>query len=148
MLYTGDFVLRYYVRFLQIRSHINWAVTIAYCNQHCNRVIITDPGNPLTQRVIQSVLTHFDTLNYQKALYYGHLGTNQKYPDYQGVLIFQVILYDKVPFGTSSKCVEYAGVLIVHNNRFHCTIIVQLKYLVQWSGTSVRYLKPAVYLRI
>ena len=23
MLYNGDFVLRYYVRFLQIRSHIN-----------------------------------------------------------------------------------------------------------------------------
>ena len=43
-------------------------------------------------------------------VYYGHLGTNQKYPDYQGVLIFQVNLHDKAQFGT--KCVDYAGVLI------------------------------------
>ena len=35
-------------------------------------------------------------------VYYGHLGTNKKCPDYQGVLIFQVILYDKVQFGTST----------------------------------------------
>ena len=38
--------------------------------------------------------------------------TNQECSDYQGVLIFQVILYDKVPFMTSIKCVDYAGVLI------------------------------------
>ena len=44
------------------------------------------------------------------------LGT-AKCPDYQGVLIFQVISYDKVSFGTSTKCVDYAG---VHINRFHC----------------------------
>ena len=31
---------------------------------------------------------------------------------YQGVLIFQVSLYDKVPFGTRTTCVEYAGVPI------------------------------------
>ena len=42
-------------------------------------------------------------------VYYGHLGTSKKFPDYQGVLIFQVILYDKVP---STKCLDYAGVLI------------------------------------
>ena len=47
-------------------------------------------------------------------VYYGHLGTNQKCPDYQGVLIFQVSLYDKAtPFGTITKCVDYVGVLIV-----------------------------------
>ena len=40
--------------------------------------------------------------------YYGHLGTDKKCPDYQGVSI----LYDKVQFGTSTKCVDYAGVLI------------------------------------
>ena len=40
---------------------------------------------------------------------YGYLGTNQKY---QGVLIFQVSLYDKAPFGTTTKSVDYAGVLI------------------------------------
>ena len=33
-------------------------------------------------------------------VYYGHLGTKQKCPDYQGVLIFQVSSYDKALFGT------------------------------------------------
>ena len=45
-------------------------------------------------------------------VYYGHLGTNQKCPDYPDVLVFQVSLYDKAPFGTIAKCVDYAGVLI------------------------------------
>ena len=27
---------------------------------------------------------------------------------FQGVLIFQIILHDQVPFGTSTKCVDYA----------------------------------------
>ena len=45
-------------------------------------------------------------------VYYGHLGTGKKCPDYQGVLIFQVVLYEKVLFGTSSKCLDYAGVHI------------------------------------
>ena len=31
--------------------------------------------------------------------------------DYQGVLIFQVNLYDEAPFGTITLCVDYAGVL-------------------------------------
>ena len=47
-----------------------------------------------------------------KPVYYGHLGTNQRCPDYQGVLIFQVSLYDKAPFGTTAKCPDYAGVHI------------------------------------
>ena len=45
-------------------------------------------------------------------VYCGHLGTNKKCPDYQGVLIFQVSLYDKTSFGTITKCVDYASVLI------------------------------------
>ena len=45
-------------------------------------------------------------------VYYGHLGTNQSCPDYQGVLIFQVSLYDKAPFGTIARCPDYAGVHI------------------------------------
>ena len=45
-------------------------------------------------------------------LYYGHLEPRQKCPDYQRVMIFQVILCDKVPFGTTTECVDYAGVLI------------------------------------
>ena len=47
-----------------------------------------------------------------KPVYYGHLGTEKKCPDYQGVLIVQVILYDKVQFETSTKCLDYVGVLI------------------------------------
>ena len=39
-------------------------------------------------------------------VYYGLLGTNKN------VQIFQVILYDKLQFGTSTKCLNYAGVLI------------------------------------
>ena len=45
-------------------------------------------------------------------VYYGHLGINKKCPDYQGVLILQVSLYDKAPLGTITKCVDYAGILI------------------------------------
>ena len=33
-------------------------------------------------------------------------------PDYQGVPILQVSLYDKAPFGTITKGVDYAGVPI------------------------------------
>ena len=46
-----------------------------------------------------------------KPVYYGHLGTNKKCPDYQAVLIFQVSLYDKAPFRTITRCAN-AGVLI------------------------------------
>ena len=46
-----------------------------------------------------------------ESVHYGHLRTSQC-PDYQGVLIFQVILYDKAPFGTSTKCMDNAVVLI------------------------------------
>ena len=45
-------------------------------------------------------------------VYYGHLGTSKKCPDYQDVPIFQVILKEKGPFGTSNKCVDDAGVII------------------------------------
>jgi len=38
--------------------------------------------------------------------YYGHLGTSKKCPDYQGVRIFQIILYEEVPFGTLTKCLD------------------------------------------
>ena len=42
-----------------------------------------------------------------ESVYFGHLD-QQKCPDYQDVLIFQVRLYDKA----FRKCVDYAGVLI------------------------------------
>ena len=54
-----------------------------------------------------------------KPVYYRHLGTNKNCLDYQGVLIFQVSLYDKASFGTITKCVDYASVLI---NWFHCIL--------------------------
>ena len=49
-------------------------------------------------------------------VYYGHIGTIHKYTDYQGpvYLIIQVSLqvHAKAYFGTMTKCVDYAGVLI------------------------------------
>ena len=55
-------------------------------------------------------------------VYYGRLGTSQKCPDYQGVLIFQISLHNNVSFGTTARCVDYAGVHILKcpDNRFHC----------------------------
>ena len=47
--------------------------------------------------------------NTVKPVYYGHLRTDQKCPDYQGVL---VILYYKVQFVTSFTYLDYAGILI------------------------------------
>ena len=44
-----------------------------------------------------------------ESVYCGHLGTDKKCPYHQGVLIFQVILYDKEQFGTSTKCVLGLG---------------------------------------
>ena len=49
-------------------------------------------------------------------MYYGHLETKQKCPDYQGVLIVQVSLHTKATFGTTTKCVDYAGVLIKYSD--------------------------------
>ena len=46
------------------------------------------------------------------SLQWNHLGTSQKCPDYQGVLIFQVSLHNNVSFGTTARCVDYAGVHI------------------------------------
>ena len=43
-------------------------------------------------------------------VYYGHLGNNHKWPDYQGILIFQISLYDKAPYRTITKYVDYTGV--------------------------------------
>ena len=34
-----------------------------------------------------------------------------KYPDCQGIFIFQLNLYDKSVFGSITKCVDYVGVL-------------------------------------
>ena len=76
-------------------------------------------------------------------VYYGHLGTNQRCPDYQGVLIIQVSLYDKAPFGTIARCPDYAGVTFssVLINRFHCTLLCNLKHLtIYYLGSYIRTL--------
>ena len=54
-------------------------------------------------------------------MYYGHLGTNQKCPDYQGVLIFQVSLYTKATFGTISVWIMQESLFSSAQliNRFH-----------------------------
>ena len=54
----------------------------------------------------------FDIGSTVEPVYYGHLGTSQKCPDYQGVLIFQVSLHDNVSFGTTARYLDYAGVHI------------------------------------
>ena len=51
-------------------------------------------------------------------VYYGHIGTIHKYPDYQSVLLIQLQvslqMHAEAPFETISKCVDYnySGVLI------------------------------------
>ena len=40
---------------------------------------------------------------------------------YHGVLIFQVILYNKAPFAISTKRVDYAYFSSAHNNRYYST---------------------------
>ena len=49
----------------------------------------------------------------EPAVYYEYCGVNPRSecPDYQGVLIFQVMLY-KGSFEIIAKCVSYAGVFI------------------------------------
>ena len=56
-------------------------------------------------------------------MHYGlHIATIHKCPDYQGVQIIQFSLHAKVPFVTTTKCIDYmvfyfSSVLI---NIFHC----------------------------
>ena len=53
--------------------------------------------------VLQYLMIYCPTADTVEPVYYGHLGTRKKCPDYQGVLIFQT-------FHTITKCVDYAGV--------------------------------------
>ena len=69
-----------------------------------------------TELLLWEMKVHRDMENAKQhtmePVYYGHLGTSLKCPDYQGVLIFQVSLHDNVSFGTTARCVDYAGVHI------------------------------------
>ena len=57
------------------------------------------------------IYTHTHMYTVEPAVYYGHLGTNQKCPDYQGVLIFQVNLHDKlIMYHLRPQLGDYAGV--------------------------------------
>ena len=58
------------------------------------------------------IILYLYRMNTVEPVYYGHLETSQKCPDYQGVLIFQVSLHDNVSFGTTARCVDYASVHI------------------------------------
>ena len=53
--------------------------------------------------------THMKTV---EPVYYGYLETNKMCPDNQSFLIFQVVLYEKVQFRTSTKCPDHTGVQI------------------------------------
>ena len=54
-------------------------------------------------------------------MYYGHLRTNKKCPDYQGVLIFQVILCNLGP--QLSVWISRCHIFKCSINRFHCILI-------------------------
>ena len=79
-------------------------LTFECCNQHSK--VGTFEG-------LFSQIQLFMHYSGTEPVYYGHLRTSQKCPDYQGVLIFQVSLYDNVSFGTTARCVDYAGVHIL-----------------------------------
>ena len=76
------------------------------CSSYCIQL--------LANYIATAVKASYSYIATVEPVYYGHLGTDKKCPDYQGVLIFQVMinLYDKAPFGTIIKCVDCAGVLI------------------------------------
>ena len=63
-------------------------------------------------------------------VYYGHLRTRKKCPDYQGVLIFQVVLYKKYHLGPQliGWIMQVSIFSSIHINRFHCTSYISLAY--------------------
>ena len=66
-------------------------------------------------KVRMYVLTYVILLYTVEPVYYGHLGTNQMCPDYQGVLISRSFYMIKCNQGFQlHKCMDYAGVLITH----------------------------------
>ena len=56
---------------------------------------------------------YMSNYNTVEPVYSGHHGTNQQCPGYQGVLVFQVSLYNRESFGATTKYVDYADVLIL-----------------------------------
>ena len=55
-----------------------------------------------------------------KSMYYRHLLINHKYLDYHNVWILKVGFYDKAPFRTINKSLDYAGVLINQEHTSLC----------------------------
>ena len=66
--------------------------------------------------------------NTVEPVYYGHLGTRKKRPDYDGVLIFQVILKEMFHLGPqlSVWIMQVSIFSSVQINRFHCMIIAMV----------------------
>ena len=66
-----------------------------------------------------------------------------KSPHYQGILIFLVSLYHKVCtiFGTITKCVDYAGVLIFKCPDYQVYCIILLFVLINGQSISNPYFK-------
>ena len=50
--------------------------------------------SPVVTFTVEILCNHEWVLRTVEPVYYGHLGTDQRCPDYQGVLIFQVSLYE------------------------------------------------------
>ena len=67
-----------------------------------NLPIFMPPNSSLCQTFVAygTFISVLSILHTVESVYYGYLETSTKCPDYQGVLIFQVILYNNVPFAT------------------------------------------------
>ena len=97
------------------------SLTLSYINTVCTCLSLVIAANS-SSSLFNSTISFSNAYRMYtvEPVYYGHLGTDKKYPDYQGILIIQVSLYDKATFGTITKCVDNAGVLFssVLINRF------------------------------
>ena len=74
-------------------------------------------------------------------MYYGHLGTNQKYPDYQYVLIFLAIFMIKCHLGPQFRVwITQVWITLfssVHINKFHSKLST-IGFPITYVGLTVR----------
>ena len=62
--------------------------------------------------------------------------TKNSYPDYHGVSGH--FIYTKVPFGTSTKCLNHEYVFVTYINRFHCSDTASHSYAITLTLCFVR----------